>query len=122
MMDSLRSLSFILPSMVFSLHQLLQFSLTIHIDFLDAYIDPLCLGAIMPHFILIEHRLFYKKFHITCLELVVISLILSVFSEIVFPWLSASFIADWKDVIAIASGAVWFALTSEHFHLSSFSN
>lgn len=114
-MKLVRNLSLSLPLFLFLGHQCLQKVLKINFSLIDNYLDPFSLGAIVPHLVLAEHRFFYAKQTLSYPELLIIFILLSVASEIIFPWLNDQFISDWFDTVAIFTGLLWFNLSSASF-------
>ena len=104
--------SFVLPTLAFLAHQVAFFYFNISIPFLDNYLDPFCFSAIMLHCYKLQrhwvglHRAVSKE------EVFAFVFVLSLFSELLFPFLSVKFTADVFDVLGITLGGVWFYFTS----------
>jgi len=96
----------ILVFIVFLIHQILQKGLEVNIPFLDNYLDPFCLGVIAAFLFGLQHRWLFPERKISTLELLVLIAMLSLISEVLFPYLSDQFVADWRDVVAIALGSL----------------
>lgn len=102
--------SFIVPAVLFLLHQITQHLLGVPISFLDAYLDPFCLGALTLYGVRIERKLLFNR-SLPIVDTLLATVFLIVVSEGLFPYLSERFVRDWWDAVAIASGAMWFVLT-----------
>lgn len=95
------------------LHQFLQHYWGFPLPFLDSYLDPFILGAIMPYFILWEHRLLWKKdrkFILPLWHIFTIFLILSILSELVLPAIREGYTQDIWDVLSIGVGVAWYTI------------
>lgn len=99
------------PFVAFLVHQATQKGLDLSISFLDSYADPVCLGALGLHSILLERRLAFGVSKLSSVDILTVTLLLAVVSEVVFPWFSDDFVADWWDVVGIFLGALWFVTT-----------
>jgi hypothetical protein len=103
---------FLVPLIAFGIHQVLQYGLEIEIAFLDAYLDPFCASVIACYIINIERWFYFGERRLYSIDLIVLTIFLSVVSELLFPLLSDRFVMDWVDVIALALGTIWFALVA----------
>lgn len=110
-MKVLINISFLTPFSLFLVHQIVQLGLNIQLPFFDNYLDPFCLGAIVPHLVLIEQRFLFHKNHISVTELLILLPFLAVTTELVFPLINPNFYCDPIDVLAIFLGGIWFLLT-----------
>tara|TARA_R110002049_G_scaffold304001_4_gene498821 strand:+ start:1305 stop:1655 length:351 start_codon:yes stop_codon:yes gene_type:complete len=108
MMKRLWHFSFLLPSIAFLLHQLMQKLLNIPFPIIDNYLDPFCFGALIPPLLLIERQLLFKQTEFPQLEFIILLLILVIFSEILLPLVSSNFFADPLDAVFILLGGIWF--------------
>lgn len=102
--------SFIVPAILFLLHQVMQRALGVAMPFLDAYLDPFCLGALALHGVRLERKFLFNR-PLPPVDTLVITLFLIAVSEVLFPYFSDEFAGDWWDAVAIASGALWFTVT-----------
>ena len=107
----MQTISFISLLLLFLFHQLLQIGIHISIPFFDNYLDPFCLGALSMHLYLFERNWLYDYKKISILSSFIIFLFLSIVSEVLFPYLSNRFTADWHDVIAIFLGITFYHIT-----------
>ena len=103
--------SWMIPAILFIIHQLLQQVAGISIKFADAYLDPFCAGSLALWAISFERRLFFGQERLTLADMLVTTGYIIFVSEVVFPIISKHSVADWFDVIAILLGLVWFSLT-----------
>tara|TARA_R110002050_G_scaffold226139_1_gene361966 strand:+ start:125 stop:490 length:366 start_codon:yes stop_codon:yes gene_type:complete len=108
MIKRLLHFSFWIPAALFIVHQILQKGLAIHLSFIDAYLDPFCLGALVPPLLLIEREWLFKQTHFSKIEFVILLLVLMLASEWLLPFLSSEFVADPFDAFAIFLGGCWF--------------
>ena len=99
------------PLAAFLVHQLLQKELGTNILWLDFYLDPICLGALGLHSVLLERRLIFREPQLSLIDILMVVLLLAIASEVVFPYFSDDFVADWRDVAGISLGACWFVVT-----------
>lgn len=120
MIKQLQSYSFWIPLLLFSLHQIAQKGFQIHTPFADQYLDPFCLGVIALHAFAWEQNYFFERKQLGIVEVGLIVLFLSLVTEILFPFLSDQFTADFLDSLAISLGAVWFVLTAKKTRLKLF--
>ena len=93
--------------MLFLLHQLAELVLNINITLLDNYLDPFCASVIILHGLALERK-FIFEWSLTTLDIIIAILILSVISELVFPYFSNKFTADIYDFLAFSAGGLWF--------------
>lgn len=101
---------FLVACVLFSIHQVIEKILCHPIPLLDNYLDTLLCMPIFLGCLLIERRWLYKKpnFTFTAFEVGFMLIVLSIIFEIVFPWLSPNFTADWWDVLLYAVGGIVF--------------
>ncbi len=105
--------SLIVPIALVLLHQALQHWFKVAIPFLDAYLDPFCLGALALHGVRFERRFLFNR-PLLPVDALAIILFLAIISEGLFPYLSDKFTRDAWDVAAIVGGALWFTFTTPH--------
>ena len=94
--------SFLCPAILFTVHQILQKALLIHIPFIDSYLDPFCFGAIVPALYVFERSRMVKSVKVGFGELLALTLVLVLFSEYLLPLLSPAFTFDIADILMIA--------------------
>lgn len=104
--------SFLVPSLLFVVHQVIFFGFQVQIRFLDNYLDPFCFSAIMLHCYMLQRHWIGLHRAVSKEEVFAFVFVLSLFSELLFPFLSAKFTADVFDVLGIILGGVWFYFTS----------
>ena len=103
--------SWVIPFVLFLLHQYTQIWLGLRIVWADYYLDPFCAGALALSAIAFERRLFFGQQRLTLADIGVTTGYIIFVSEFLFPYFSDRFVADWADVIAILAGVGWFLLT-----------
>lgn len=104
------------------LHQISQKIFGINLPYIDSYLDPLLFMPILLQFLLWEKRIVFNKgydFVFSIEELIVYFLLLSLISEILFPFLNDFFVADPMDVICYGLGTVLFSLFVNMPHRAS---
>ncbi len=102
--------SFLLPAILFLVHQIIQKGFQINLPILDAYLDPFCLGALAVPIMQYERKLFFNQAHFQLIEVIISAIVLIAFSEGLLPLLSNNFIADPWDVVFILIGIGWFLI------------
>ncbi len=110
-MKTLLHPAFILVFIIFLLHQVAEKIFAYHIPFFDNYLDPFLCTPIMLTFLLFERRVFFKEgegFILSVLEIIVATIGMICISEILFPYLSSQFTADWHDGIGLSLGSLYF--------------
>ena len=105
--------SFLVPSFLFVVHQVIFFGFQVQIRFLDNYLDPFCFSAIVLSIYQLQRNWLLGEGDVSKEEVLGFVVVLSLLSEVLFPWLSARFTADFYDVLSIALGACWFWLTKK---------
>ncbi|PWL32168.1 MAG: hypothetical protein DCO95_03030 [Roseivirga sp. XM-24bin3] len=103
--------SFLVPAILFGLHQALQHLFHLKIHFLDNYLDPFCFSAIFLMIYQWQRSWWVEGERIQMLEIIAWVFMLSFISEVLFPLLSVAFTPDWYDVLSITIGGAWFAFT-----------
>lgn len=101
---------FLICFLVFFTHQIVEKVFAIHIPFLDNYLDSFLALPIILSLHLVERRFLFKKpdYRFSVLEIVVISITLSIFFEEALPLISDKFTKDYFDYLALGLGAVLF--------------
>jgi len=102
--------SFIIPVILFMCHQLIERILQIHFTLIDNFLDPFCASVLIIHALAAERRILFDV-KLTIMDVVVATVILTLISELLFPYLSDLFTADLLDVIPFTVGAIWFVFT-----------
>lgn len=102
---------YFLCATLFVVHQLLQKVLAVNVPFVDDFLDSFLLLPLVLHIILMErYWLFGIKEPLSIYTIVAFFILISIVSEIVFPWLSPRFTADAWDVLAFALGGIVYYL------------
>ncbi len=94
---------------VFTAHQILQKGLGVPIPFIDNYLDPLLCMPIFLGFLWAERKILMRKHYwnrFSTSEVMVMTLVLSLIFEEVFPRWNEQLIKDHWDYIAYAIGAL----------------
>lgn len=104
--------SFLCPAILFTVHQVLQKVLLIHISFVDSYLDPFCFGALVPALYTFERNRMTKNDQVGFAELLALTFVLVIFSEYLLPLLSLAFTFDYADMLMIVLGVLWFRVFS----------
>lgn len=113
-MSAVKSPIFILCTVVFIIHQLMQKVMNIHFTLFDSYLDNLLAMPIILTLLMIERRYLLGRNHffsLSILEIFIATFFIVVVAEIVFPLLSRGFIRDWWDLPFYALGSFIFYLT-----------
>jgi len=95
---------------VFLLHQFVQKILEFPLPFLDSYFDPFA-AAVLGSFVLrMERKYLWKRKQLSFqwYETLVITIVLALISEQLFPLLSEDFTSDLLDYVAFAIGGIYF--------------
>jgi hypothetical protein len=96
-------------ALIFLLHQWLQKGMGIAIPLADQYLDPLlCMPLLLGVWQWEKQWLFGHR--ISATEIWVLTLILALLFELVFPWLTPKFTADWWDALLYFAGTTLFLL------------
>ncbi len=112
-MKPLKSPVFIICSVLFLIHQVMQKVLDIHFPMIDYYLDNLLAMPIILTLLLVERRILFRRktYRLSVLEIVMATLLIILVAEIVFPLLSRDFTTDWWDVVFYVLGSLIFYLT-----------
>ena len=103
-------------SILFLLHQLLQWGLKINIPVADAYLDNLLVMPILLTLWLAEKIWLFKAPHhyqLTLLEVIMATVYVLLVTEWLFPLISSRFTFDAWDIPITIAGSVIYFLTSE---------
>lgn len=100
--------SFWIPLLLFTAHQISQKLYSISTPFLDNYLDPFCFTSIVFPLLQLERKYIFKQKKITFYESLFYLLALSICCEYILPIVSAEFISDPYDIIAMCIGYTWF--------------
>ena len=109
-MDILRNPLWFIPAALFVLHQVLQYGFHVSIPFADSYLDPLLGTPVLIGLHRVESRYLFGAKPFGWGYLAVIAVVFALVSELLFPYLSDAFTADWGDVVAIGLGAVYYGV------------
>jgi len=110
-MKTLRHPAFLLVFAIFIIHQIAEKIFAYHIPFFDNYLDPFLCTPIMLTFLLFERRVFFKQgdtFIFSILEIIIATIAMIFISEVLFPYFSSQFTADWHDGIGLSLGSMYF--------------
>ena len=113
-MKVLKSPVFIICTVVFIIHQLVQKVLDIHFLLFDRYLDNLLAMPIILTLLMIERRYLLgrkRTFSLSVLEIIIATTFIVLVAEIAFPLLSRDFTTDWWDLLFYALGSFIFYLT-----------
>lgn len=97
--------------LLFSIHQILEKIFHIHNVWIDSYLDPLLCMPIFLSALLLQRRiLFYKKeaYTLPIFHIFVSFIFVSVWAELIFPYLNKGFTADIWDVVLYLIGSIYF--------------
>ena len=97
--------------LVFLLHQICQKLIGLQVPLLDQYLDTFLMAPLLLTGLLAEWRDLYqlgRDYVFSTFEVILISLFLCFVSEVLFPFFSDGFTADFFDVMAILSGSLFF--------------
>jgi len=104
----------LLTLFAFIAHQIIQKQMGIHLPLLDNYLDPFCLGVLATFLFSLEHHWRFRGRNLSLLEVIILIIILTLITELLFPYLSDKFVRDWWDGVAITAGSmVCYFLQSE---------
>lgn len=101
---------FIIPAILFLLHQISQLVLNYAVESIDNYLDPFCGAVIVLHALSLERWVIFEQ-RLTSLDVLIALIILVSCSELIFPYFSGRFTADVLDLVAFALGGLWFLMT-----------
>lgn len=110
-----RYILFIICSILFAVHQLLQYGLKIRIPLADAYLDDLLAMPIILTLLVEERRRIFRKgaqYQLPPLELALTTLYISVISELIFPIFSPRFTFDPLDFAFFFAGTAIYSLVA----------
>lgn len=99
-------------AVLFLLHQFVQKILLLPVPFIDSYFDPFA-AAVLGLFILKMERQYLwkqKQFSFQWYEILVVTIVLALISEQLFPLLSENFTSDPLDYVSLAIGGIYFYL------------
>lgn len=107
-------ITFLVPAILFVVHQLLERFAHIHISLVDNHMDPLLCPIILLSFYLFQWRhLIFKDptYRLPFLDVIIATIFLAIVSEELFPLLSPHFTADIYDYFAFFVGGTYFYFT-----------
>lgn len=98
--------AFILLLVIFAIHQFIQKILEVNMPFVDGYLDDIiCIPIILQLWNWEKQYLLDdSNYSIHLIESLLLTILLSLLFEYVFPWLSPAFTFDLYDFIAYALG------------------
>ena len=97
---------FILFSILFVLHQILQWGVGVQIPLLDSYLDPLLCMPVILFLYEWELNMLYKKPGLSLIDMLIITTWLAIIFEWVFSYLSDKFIFDPVDFAFYFAGTI----------------
>lgn len=105
---------FVLSTILFLAHQLLQKVLYVKLKMADSFLDPLVFMPICLYLLTRERRWFLKEpnYQLPIVHILCYVFLMILVSEIVFPALSDKFTADPLDALCFLAGAILFAATA----------
>ena len=112
-MKTLKSPLFIISSLLFLLHQVVQHLFKLSLPLADHYLDNLLAMPIILSLLLAERRYLFRRgiaYQLSLLEIVLATLYVGVISEWLFPLLSDRFTFDPLDFLFFLAGAGIFYL------------
>jgi hypothetical protein len=113
-MEILKSPLFIICTVLFVLHQVLQHVLHLYIPIVDAYLDNLSAMPIILSLLVAERRLLFKRgvgYQMSIIEIILAAVYISIISELLFPLLSSRFVFDWMDFVFFFIGAAMYYIS-----------
>lgn len=100
------------------LHQLFEYVGLLQIELLDSYLDPFLASPIVLHLYFLDLKILRgnKKASLPLAHIVMLTVLLCVVSEIIFPTFSSKFHQDGFDLLAIIAGSLcyYFFLTKAY--------
>ena len=110
----LYSAAFITCCSLFVAHQITQRVLQLPIRFADNYLDNFLATPILLTLLLVERRTLFRhgsRYTLSVADVSVATAFITAVGEVLFPYLSDDFTADWLDVPFYALGSVLFHTT-----------
>ena len=110
-MKVLTSPVFIICSLLFVAHQVLQKGLDITFPLVDRYLDNLLAMPIILSLLLVERQYLFKRgkaYRLSALDVIIATVFIALISEIVFPLFSEDFTTDWWDIVFLGLGSLIF--------------
>jgi hypothetical protein len=98
---------YVSAGVLFILHQLLQKVWLISIPLADHYLDPLLCMPLLLGIWQWEKKLLFQH-RVSAAEVWMLTALLSLVFEIVFPALSPKFTSDWRDILLYFAGTTLF--------------
>ena len=97
--------------LLISAHQIAQQIYHLQIPVIDSYADPLLGMPVLLFAYKLERIFLWKRAQLSILEIFLVTLLVSIVSELLFPYLSTDFTSDPLDLIALAAGAIFYYYT-----------
>lgn len=113
-MKLLYSPVFVSCVVLFVAHQVTQKLLGISIPLADSYLDNLVTPPILLTLVVVERRILFKRgpaYNLDRMETAMGVVLISLVSEVLFPYLSADFTSDLLDVVFYIFGGILFYTT-----------
>lgn len=113
-MKSLQSPVFIVCSILFVAHQVVQKIFEVPIPLADRYLDNFLATPILLTLLLVERRTLFghgKNYRLTVTEVVIATVWIALVGELLFPYLSENFTSDAMDLLFYTLGSVLFYFT-----------
>lgn len=98
---------YIAACILFILHQLLQRVWSVPLPWADQFLDPLLCMPILLGLLQWEQRLLYRR-RLRTGDYWLLTLVLALLFELVFPRLSSGFTADYRDALLYFAGTAGF--------------
>lgn len=104
-----------LSAVLFLIHQYLQLVVQIHIAFLDNYLDPIVLMPLLLYAVLWERRILLRDKYLilSYTDILGYFLLVVLIGEVLFPFISDRFTADYWDIPAYAFGTLAYVVAKE---------
>jgi hypothetical protein len=103
-----------ISTLLFIIHQFIQWGLGIHIPILDSYLDPFLAMPILLLLLDWEMEWIWTRPKLSASELIASFIIFSLIFEWLFPFLSAEFTGDIWDVFAYFLGGFVYYIAREY--------
>ncbi|QSS97695.1 hypothetical protein [Psychroflexus sp. ALD_RP9] len=104
-----------ISAILFLVHQYLQNETSINIAFLNNYLDPFLLMPLLLYAVLWERRMFLKdkSMVLSYTEIFGYFLLMVILGEVLFPYVSKKFTADYWDILAYALGTLAYIIAKK---------
>lgn len=114
----------IVSALLFLIHQYVQMRVQLDIAFLDNYLDPAILMPLILYALLWERRILLRNRNIVLsyTDIFGYFLLMVIIGEILFPFISEKFTADYWDILAYALGTLAYVIAKEVSNFKIFRN